>query len=108
MTQHTITLGGLTITHGGQVVADSSAGVPQSISRAQGKAVLIQSGLWEQVLAFVASIPDPTERALAEVALHDTTTWQRNSPFLNTAATVLGLSEEDMDDLFTAAAAIEL
>lgn len=82
--------------------------VPQTISRAQGKAVLIQMGLWPSVLTFVAAIPDTTERALAEVALHDTTTWQRTSPFLNAAAAALGLSGAQMDDLFTAAHAIAL
>lgn len=82
--------------------------VPASISRAQGKAVLIQMGMWDSVLSFVAAIPDPAERALAEVALHDTTAWQRSSPFLNTAAAALGLSGEQMDAMFVAAHGVEL
>ena len=109
MTQHTITLGGLTITHGGQVV-DSSENptAPRSITRAQGKAVLIQSGLWDGVLQFVSAIPDPTERALAEVALHDTQEWRRESPFLTAAAAALGLSSEQLDAVFATASEIEL
>lgn len=82
--------------------------IPRQVSRAQGKAALIQSGLWPQVLAFVASIPDPIQRALAEVALHDTQFWQRNSPFLNAAAQALGMTSTQMDELFTAASQIEL
>lgn len=82
--------------------------VPQSITRAQGKAALIQSGLWGGVLQVVASIEDQTERALAEVALHDTLTWQRTSPFLNTAAAALGMDSEALDALFSVAASIEL
>lgn len=109
MSEYTITLGSMVITHGGPVTTgESMTAVPQSISRAQGKAVLIQMGLWGSVLSFVAAIPDPVERALAEVALHDTTTWQRTSPFLNAAAAALGLSGAQMDDLFTAAHAIAL
>ena len=80
-----------------------AAPVPAQVSRAQGKAVLIQMGLWQQVLDFVAAIPDSTQRALAEVALHDTQNWQRNSPFLNQAADALGITQAQMDELFIAA-----
>ena len=82
--------------------------VPEGVTRAQGKAALITAGLWPGVLDFVAAIPDPTERALAEVALHDTQQWHRSSPFFNAAATALGLTGEQLDNLFLAAAKIEL
>ena len=82
--------------------------VPESVTRAQGKAALITAGLWSGVLNFVAAIPDPTERALAEVALNDTQQWHRSSPFFNAAATALGLTGEQLDNLFLAAAQIEL
>ncbi len=82
--------------------------VPQSVSRAQGKAALIQAGLWSAVVAYVDAMTDPTEKALAEVALNDTTEWLRTSPFLNAAATALGLTETQLDDLFRTAATIQL
>ena len=82
--------------------------VPEQVTRAQGKAVLIQAGLWQDVLDYVAGITGPTERQLAEVALHDTTHWQRTSPFLNAAAAALGITEQQMDALFQQAAEIEL
>ena len=81
--------------------------VPQQITRAQGKAALISQGLWASVLDFVATMPDDTQRALAEVALNDTLTWQRNSPFLNSATAQLGLPQTDLDALFIAASQIE-
>lgn len=84
------------------------ATIPQQITRAQGKAALITMGIWEGVEAYVAAIADPTQRALAEVALNDTLTWKRDSPFLNTAASALGLTSEQLDHLFTVAAGIEL
>ena len=98
---------------GEYVVADGVAALPaplppQSVSRAQGKAALISAGLWSAVLAFVAAIEGDTERALAEVALHDAQQWQRNSPFLSAAQGDLGLSDTQMDALFAAAAQIEL
>lgn len=82
--------------------------VPQAISRAQGKAVLIQQGLWAAVLAYVNAVEDPTEKALAEVALNDTQEWRRDSPFLTTAAAALGITEEQMDEMFVAASQVSL
>ena len=82
--------------------------VPQQVARAQGKAALIGAGMWPSVLAFVAAIEDDTQRLLAEVALHDTQHWQRNSPFLSSAKTALGLDDAQLDALFVAAAQIEL
>ena len=82
--------------------------VPQVVSRAQGKVALIQAGLWAQVLAFVAAIPDPAERAVAEVTLHDTQEWRRDSPFLASAAAALDLSEGQLDELFIMAGGLQL
>lgn len=83
-------------------------GPPTVVTRAQGKAALITAGLWDDVLAYVDAIEDPTQQALARVALDDTTEWRRDSPFLTTAAAALGLTEKQLDDLFVAAAAIVL
>lgn len=82
--------------------------VPQQITRAQGKAALIMQGHWQAVLDYVASIQDPTQRALANVALHDTATWERSSPFLNAAAAGLGMTDAQLDALFIQAAGIAL
>lgn len=82
--------------------------VPQQITRAQGKAALIMSGRWSSVLAYVESIQDPTEKALADVALHDTLTWERSSQFLNAAAAGLGITDEQLDALFIQASKITL
>lgn len=81
--------------------------IPEAVSKAQGKAALIQAGLWQAVTDYVDSIEDPTEKALAEIALNDTQEWLRSSPLLNSMATALGLTGEDLDGLFIAAANIE-
>lgn len=88
--------------------AEETPSVPSVVTRAQGKAALIQSGYWQAVLDYVAAIDDPVQRALTEVALNDTQTWQRSSPFLTSVAQALGLSGEQLDDLFLIAASIEL
>lgn len=82
--------------------------VPQSVSRAQGKAALIAAGLWPAVLAVLAAIEDATQRQLAEVALHDAGTWERSSPTLNALAFGLGMDDAQLDALFTSAAGVTL
>jgi hypothetical protein len=91
-----------------EVDAHLNPPTPAVVTRAQGKAALISAGLWDDVLTYVDAIEDPTQQALARVALDDTTEWRRDSPFLATAAGALGLSDEDLDGLFVAAAAIVL
>lgn len=103
----TTIVGGLVIQHWPTQDDPQTPAVPQSISRAQGKAMLIQAGLWDAAKAFVAAIPDVTERALAEVALYDTQDWRRDSPFLNAAAAALGITSERMDEMFIVARGIE-
>lgn len=80
--------------------------VPQTITRAQGRLALYHAGLWPAVQSFVAAITNADEAFEADAALNHTTDWQRTSPFLNRAAAVLGLTDEQLDDLFREAAQI--
>jgi hypothetical protein len=82
--------------------------VPPAVSKAQGKTALINAGLWSAVLAAVAAIGDATQRQLAEVALHDTGTWERTSPTLNALAFGIGLSDAQLDALFVSASHVQL
>jgi hypothetical protein len=82
--------------------------VPQRVTRAQGKVVLIQMGLWQPVVDYVAAIADPMQKAVAEVALHDTQHWERNSPFLAQAAQALGMAGAQLDELFVRADGVVL
>lgn len=91
-----------------QLEPAATPAVPDKVTRAQGKAALIQAGLWPQVLAFVAALDDPEEKLLAETALNDTVNWERGSPFLRETAEKLGLTDEKLDALFVAAGGIEL
>lgn len=82
--------------------------VPPAVSKAQGKTALINAGLWPAALAAVAAIEDATQRHLAEVALHDTTTWERTSPTLNALAYGLGMDDAQLDALFVSASQVQL
>lgn len=81
---------------------------PRQISKAQGKAILIKKGIWEDVLNCVENIEDDTERALAEVAINDTTYWMRDSVMLNKLAKNLGITSKELDKLFLEASEIIL
>lgn len=82
--------------------------VPYYVTRAQGKAALILAGKFDAVMQYVDSIPDASEKALAQVALNDTTEWSRESAFLNNAAKAIGLTDKDLDSLFISASKINL
>lgn len=82
--------------------------VPKSVTRAQGKSALIISGKFDAVMQYVDGITDAEQKALAQVALNDTTDWSRESPFLNNAAAAIGLTSEELDDLFVSASKIIL
>lgn len=90
------------------VVSPPAPVIPSSVSKAQGKTALIAAGLWPAVLAAIAAIEDATQRQLAEVALHDTTTWERTSPTLNALAVGIGLSDAQLDALFVSASQVVL
>jgi hypothetical protein len=49
--------------------AEPTPVVPPRVTRAQGKVVLIQMGLWQSVLDFVAAIEDPVAQAVANLSL---------------------------------------
>ena len=82
--------------------------VPQQITRAQGKATLIKTGRWPAILAYVETISDPTEKAMAQVALHDTLNWERTSPTVLQAAAALGMTSAELDELFISSAKVVL
>jgi hypothetical protein len=82
--------------------------VPNVVTRAQGKAALILANKWNGVLDYVESVKDASEKSLSLVALNDTVDWHRDSPFLNSAASAIGLTDKDLDDLFIAASKIIL
>lgn len=76
--------------------------VPETISRFQARAALMQADLLATVEAAVAEADPLTQLAWAEAV-----EWQRSSPTINALGAALGLTEAQIDDLFRAAAAIQ-
>lgn len=75
--------------------------VPQSVSRFQARAALMQAGLLDQAEAAIAQAGPFEQLAWAE-----TTEWLRDSPTINAIGAALGLSSAEIDDLFRRAANI--
>lgn len=78
--------------------------VPQSVSRFQAQAAIYNAGLWAQVEAIMQA---PDTDMLAKLAWGSAQEFRRTSPLVTELASQLGLTEEQLDDLFIAAAQIE-
>lgn len=77
--------------------------VPASVSRFRALAALHAAGLLDQVEAVVSTL-DP----LAQLAWDEAATYRRDSPILLAVARQIGLTVQQVDDLFRQAAALQL
>ena len=78
------------------------------VTRAQAKLALQAAGLLESVETAIASIEDAQQKAVATIAWQEAPNFSRSSTFVAMLGTMLGLSSEQIDNLFEAAAAISL
>lgn len=54
----------------------------------------------DDLLAAIAQIQDPVQQYTARIGLQRATTWERESQTMQSMAALLGLTEQDLDDLF--------
>lgn len=80
--------------------------VPQSVTMRQARLALLGAGLLDDVDAAIAAIPDETQRRAAQIEWEYANTLERNSQWVANLASGLGLTDEQLDDLFTTAAAL--
>lgn len=78
--------------------------VPQEVTRFQALAVLHLRGLLTRVKAMMA---DPATDPLTVLAFDSAQTFKRCSPMVMNMALALGLSDQQLDDLFITASQIE-
>jgi hypothetical protein len=81
--------------------------VPQTVSMAQARLALIGAGLFTAIDAGLKALPEP-QRTTALTAWEYAPNVSRNGALVTTLGSQFGLTEKQLDDLFTAAAAIEL
>jgi hypothetical protein len=77
--------------------------VPQVVSRFQAKAALLNAGLLDDVEAM---IDDPATPEVTKLAWAEAQEFHRQSPTVLAIASALNLADQQVDDLFIAAAAI--
>lgn len=88
--------------------------IPSEVARWQAKLILMRtpsqngSNLWDELMAMRAAMPDSENSVLLDAALLEVLNWRRTSPTVEWAAQQLGLSSAQVDELFIAAAALEL
>ena len=81
---------------------------PTVCSPAQGLVALfaIKQITESDVNATIAAIPDPVARYTAQIAFARATEWRRDSASIQQLATLLGLTESDLDALFAFAVTV--
>lgn len=80
--------------------------VPAFVTRAQAKLALLQAGLLDNVQAAIDAIPDLNQRKAAQIEWDDRLTFERASGALVTMASLLGMTDSQIDDLFILAASL--
>jgi hypothetical protein len=79
--------------------------VPQTVSRFQARAALFLAGKLADAEAAVEAAA--AENPLIALAWREAIEWKRTSPALNALAAQIGMTGEDVDDLFRTAATLE-
>lgn len=79
------------------------ARIPSSITKRQARQELIVSGLIGAVEAAIDAIQDPTQKALMLSWWNDSQTYDRDNPELISMADSIGLTEEQLDEMFLSA-----
>jgi hypothetical protein len=78
----------------------------QPISRVQFKAVLRIAGLYDAVAQAIEAIPDPIQRAVAQTKFEESNSYDRDDPLFTMLAPAIGVTDEQIDALWTQAQGI--
>ena len=78
--------------------------IPQTVTRFQARAALSRAGLFVTVNDMMLALPVDNEQRLAWT---DALSFERTSPTLESLSVAIGLTSQDLDALFAAAAQIE-
>ena len=76
--------------------------VPQEITMRQARLALLEHGLLANVQTAINSLPEP-DKTKAQIEWEYSNTLQRDNPFVSVLGAALGLSSQDIDNLFTTA-----
>lgn len=83
---------------------DYSTTVPYSVTMRQARLALLSLGVLDNIDAAIASITDADARKAAQITWEFSSEVQRNNGLVTQLAPILGLTTEQIDNLFIAAA----
>ena len=78
---------------------------PQEVTMRQARLALLENGLLANVQPAINSLPEP-DKTKAQIEWEYSNALQRGNPFVDVLGAALGLSSQDLDDLFIQAAAL--
>lgn len=81
--------------------------VPGYVTMYQARAALIMAGLDDDVESAINGLPDGSEKKLTRTAWEYAQVVERHSTFTLSLATALGLTSNQVDDLFIAASQVQ-
>ena len=87
---------------------DRQALIPKEVMRWQGTRLLQRLGLWDSIFQAYEAMPDGEAKDDMQIALFDTITWKRSSPSVAAMASVLGVTDYEVDSWFIEAATYEV
>jgi hypothetical protein len=77
--------------------------IPATVTRFQALAVLAAGGYLPTIRTYIATLGEDN---ITRLAWENAAEWERTSPTVNALATMLGLTDAQVDDLFVAAAQV--
>lgn len=80
--------------------------VPEAVQMAQARLALLDANLLSQVDAAIDAIPDPTQREASRIEWEYRTEVYRNSQLVLSLGAALGLTDNQIDELFRQAAGL--
>lgn len=86
-------------------VLPTPSSIPQEITMRQARLALHEAGLLSNVSTAIASLSEPV-KTKAQIEWEYSNALQRDNPFVTTLGTALGLSSDDIDNLFITASGL--
>jgi len=80
--------------------------VPAKVTRSQARRALLLRGLLDEVQPALDTIPDGTQRRLAQIEWDDALDFERSNALVLMIGVALGLDDAGLDDLFIFAASL--
>jgi hypothetical protein len=86
--------------------AQAQAAKPKAVTARQAHEALIRKGLADNIRNAIAGIPDPVEQAVADNWFNRSNSFERDNETLKAISTAIGLTADDVDNLFAYAATL--